>query len=131
MPIEAPLYGPHVLLLLLLLKDFEFRCLAKQVVRDVPVPSFPETSVTLRERQFVVVRLVLFSLPPAFFLSAQDLVGDAGKRERAEVTSKAQAGLCLSTTEKRVKFVLFRVLHAAHFSSSSNPGVLPVTENCS
>lgn len=69
----------------LLLKVFELGCLAEQLIRDGPVSSLPETSVTLghqvlRERQFVALCLVLFSLPPTFPLLAQDSVGDAGKK---------------------------------------------------
>lgn len=84
-PTEASLYGPHVLLFLFLLKNFELGCLAEQLIRDRPVSSLPETSVTLghqvlRERQFVALCLVLFSLPPTFSLLAQDAVGDAGKK---------------------------------------------------
>ena len=71
----------------LLLKDIELWCLAEQMYwsETCLFLSFPEASVTLmyqvlRERQFMAVCLVLFSLSPTFFPLAQDLAGDTRKK---------------------------------------------------
>lgn len=56
----------------------------------------------------MAVCLVLFSLPQTFFLLAQNLGGDVGKREEGRGKKRSKAELCLTTAEKPLKFVFSR-----------------------